>query len=129
MDASSNTTIQGEIWEISVCEGFMDAIHGGGHRIRELFIPAWNASFNATGGEVNVVSEVIRERYAVLLLSFFPPTKIGDVTLAVDDATALRALLDAHRMKKGAARLARAYLHSILGYWGQMRGTDEGEEQ
>ncbi len=55
--------IDAEIWQITITEGLMSAIHGDFSDIHELYIPAWNLVINLSGG-FNVFKLKDKERYA-----------------------------------------------------------------
>jgi len=55
--------IDAEIWQITITEGIMAAIHGDFSDIHELYIPEWNLAINLSGG-FNILKLKDKERYA-----------------------------------------------------------------
>lgn len=55
--------IDAEIWQITITEGIMAAIHADFFDIKELYIPEWNLVINLSGG-FNVFKLKDKERYA-----------------------------------------------------------------
>lgn len=50
-------TVSAELWDVNMCEGVMDMIHGGGFVLREIYIPSAKIALNVWNNEVNCFSE------------------------------------------------------------------------
>ena len=55
--------MQGELWILKVCEGILEHVHGMGRRIREVYIPKLDISFNVVDGKINCFKSY-KGRYA-----------------------------------------------------------------
>ena len=87
-------TIKAEQWQLYICNGVIDMVHGNYYPINEFYIPKYKIAFNMVNDNLNAF-ETGEDRYNQDPKESVPaPTKISDVNIPESLAESIKMYID-----------------------------------